>query len=215
MPRLQQHVSRAIALGLRAQKGAAVAVGVTLEHGEPRVMFSTLLACSEDGDALSIAPYTLAAGMPRDPKGRATAEALAAVAEGRRGQDALATRGLQALLDDLRAQGYTSVSAALLVNRAGWITDLLQYSLAWAEHVPVAELMGVRDAMRAACGQCGIELTELDEKSLPEVAGAALGLPADAMPERLKALGASVGRPWRKEQKLACLSAWLLAAGLG
>ena len=25
---------------------------------------------------------------------------------------------------------------------------------------------------------------------------------------RMKVLGASAGRPWRKEQKLACLAAW-------
>lgn len=28
----------------------------------------------------------------------------------------------------------------------------------------------------------------------------------------LKTLGADAGRPWRKEQKLACLAAWVAAA---
>jgi len=30
----------------------------------------------------------------------------------------------------------------------------------------------------------------------------------------LKDLGATAGRPWRKEQKLACLAAWIAVAGL-
>ena len=35
--------------------------------------------------------------------------------------------------------------------------------------------------------------------------------PAD-LDAGLKALGAAVGRPWRKEQKLACLAAWVTVA---
>jgi len=32
---------------------------------------------------------------------------------------------------------------------------------------------------------------------------------AGAIEARMKLLGASAGRPWRKEQKLACLAAWV------
>ena len=98
--------------------------------------------------------------------------------------------------------------AGLLVNRAGWVTDLLEYSSSWPEHVPVAEGLAVRDALRFACKECAIEAVELDEKSLPDVAATALDTSSIVLDARLKALGASAGRPWRKEQKLACLSAW-------
>jgi hypothetical protein len=103
----------------------------------------------------------------------------------------------------------------LLVNRAGWITDFLEYSLAWDEHVPVAELLAVRDALRHALGGLSAPLAEVDEKSLLETASLQLGIGEAEIDARLKALGASVGRPWRKEQKLACLSAWLAAAAKG
>ncbi len=49
----------------------------------------------------------------------------------------------------------------------------------------------------------------MDEKSLREVAQARLGLSDAGIDARLKALGATVGVPWRREQKLACLSAWM------
>jgi anti-sigma regulatory factor (Ser/Thr protein kinase) len=42
---------------------------------------------------------------------------------------------------------------------------------------------------------------------LPDLAENALGLSTAAIDARLKDLGATVGRPWRKEQKLAYLSA--------
>ncbi|MDP3739305.1 MAG: hypothetical protein Q8R02_18090 [Hyphomonadaceae bacterium] len=187
-------------------------VGVARDGGEPRVVLSSFLATAAEGDRLSLEPYHVAAGMKRRPDGGASAEAAAAVAEGRKRQDALAAKGLIAIVRQLRNEGCEPAVAALLVNRAGWITDLLAYSLAWAEHAPVAEGLAVREALRFASGQAGLEVTEIDEKSLPERASELLRLSPANLDSRLKTLGAAAGRPWRpwrKEQKLACLAAWV------
>jgi len=79
--------------------------------------------------------------------------------------------------------------------------------------VPVAESLAVRDALRFAFRQCHVEDAELDEKSLLDLAAETLGMSAAEINARLKTLGATVGRPWRKEQKLACLAAWVAIAG--
>src|ERR1700681_172445 len=199
-----------VGLGLRALKGGAVAVGVAIEGGEPRVVLSTFLATCAEGDRLSFEPYHVAAELKCDPQGRASAEA--AVAEGRRRQDHLAAKGLHAIVRALEEARCEPVVAALLVNRAGWITDLLDYSVSWPEHVPVAEGLAVRDALRFAFKECRVEVAELDEKSLPDLAANTLDTSSMPIDARLKALGATVGRPWRKEQKLACLSAWFAVA---
>jgi hypothetical protein len=99
--------------------------------------------------------------------------------------------------------------AALLVNRAGWITDLLEHSLFSPDHPPTAEGLAVRDALRHALTECGVDFTEMDEKSLPDMAAHALPIAAGELDVRLKDLGLAAGKPWRKEQKLACLAAWL------
>jgi len=200
------------ALGLRAFKGGAVVVGVAVEGGEPRVVLSRFLATCAEGDRLSLEPYNVAAELKRDPRGKASAEAAAIVAEGRRRQDELAAQGLHAIVRTLAEARCKPVVAALLVNRAGWIADVLEYGLSWPEHLPVAELLAVRDALRFALGECRIEVTEMDEKSLPDFAASALDTSATAIDARLKALGATAGKPWRKEQKLACLSAWVAIA---
>ncbi|GGA29574.1 hypothetical protein [Dyella nitratireducens] len=199
-------------LGLRAFKGGAVAVGVTVAKGEPCVVLSTVLETSTQSDRLSFEPYRLAAETQREPTGGAAPEAIAIVAEGRRRQNQLATNSLQAIIHRLDAAGCRPAVVALLVNRAGWITDLLEYSLAWAEHVPIAETMAVREALRFAVGQCGVDMVDQEEKSLPELATKVLGVSSAELDNRLKLLGAPVGRPWRKEQKLACLSAWVTLA---
>jgi len=190
-----------VALGLRAQKGGALVVAATAD----RVVLSTAFATAAEDDALAREPYRLAFEMARGPDGRASDETRAAVAEGRGRQDAAAAAGLQRIVVRLEAEGYRPSIAALLVNRAGWITDLLEYSLGWADHVPVAEGLAVREALRFAIAQNGLALVEQDEKSLQAMV---------ATDARLLAQAAYAGKPWRKEQKLACLAAWAALAGL-
>jgi len=202
-----------VGLGLRALKGGAVIVALALDRGEPRILLSTFLATHDEGDHLSLEPYVVAAGMARGPGGKASADAIAAVAEGRGRQDKLAAKGLQAIVHRLEADGHDKVAAALIVNRAGWIADLLDYSLGWAEHVPVAEGLAVREALRFGVRQCRIDMVELDEKSLPDLAQEALDLSSAEIASRLEGLGAAAGKPWRKEQKAACLAAWIATAG--
>lgn len=199
---------RRVALGLRAERGGAVVVGVALADGQPHVVLSERLATAAAGDELARSPYHVAAAMERRPDGGATKAAEAAVAEGRRRQEALAAQGLEAIIGKLRDGGYEPAVAALLVNRAGWMTDLLAYSLAFPDHPPVAEGLAVRDALRRAVRNCGLDALEVDEKSLPDAAEESLGLAKADLEARLKTLGAAAGRPWRKEQKLACLAAW-------
>lgn len=201
-------MAASVGLGVRGQKGGAVVIALMLEAGQPRVLVSAFMATAAEGDRLALEPYGVAAEEAGGAGGKAAASA--AVAEGRKRQDQLAAQGLSKIIAQL---GRRAVVAALLVNRAGWITDLLSYSLAWAEHVPVAEGLAVREALRFAFAQCGLEAAEMDEKSLPDLAAQVLDLSPGEIDARLKALGANVGRPWRKEQKLACLAAWVALFG--
>jgi hypothetical protein len=73
--------------------------------------------------------------------------------------------------------------------------------------------MAVRDALRIAFGRCGLDLIEMDEKSLLETASIKLGLSPGELETRLKVLGAST-KPWRKEHKLAGLAAWVAATAV-
>lgn len=201
-----------VGLGFRALKGGGVVVGVAANVSEPRVVLSTFLATAAEGDRLALEPYRVAAEMEQGLQGGVPAEAATAVAEGRRRQGELAAKGLDNIVRKLQEAGCEPVVAALLVNRAGWITDLLEYSLSWPEHVPVAEALAVRDALRFAIGRVGVDVAELDEKSLPDLASKELGMSPADLNTCLKALGAAVGRPWRKEQKLTCLAAWVAVA---
>jgi hypothetical protein len=199
------------ALGLRAERGGSVVVGVAVDDGEPRLLLSAFLATAAEGDRLAFEPYHVAFELAGGAKGEVPVDAAAAVAEGRRRQAAQAVAGLDGIVRRLEGEGRRPAVAALLVNRAGWITDLLLHSLSDPAHPPVAEGLAVRDALRLAIARCGLRIDELDEKSLPESASIKLGLSPGDLETRLKALGGGA-KPWRKEQKLACLAAWVAAA---
>lgn len=198
-----------IGIGLCALRGGAVIVGVALQGGQPRVVLSSFLATFEEGDRLSLEPYILAAEMPRSPDGHASAEAVETVRQGRQRQDQIAVDALGDIIHQMQDAGFEPVVAGLLVNRAGWITDLLAHSLSAPEHPIIAEGLAVRDALRFAFGRLSLRAVELDEKSLPERASEAFGMTPAELDIRLKTLGADIGPPWRKEQKLACLAAWV------
>src|SRR5689334_5053337 len=130
-----------VAVGLRAQKGGALIVAVRVGEEGPEVLLSTTIATHEPSDRISLEPYRVASEIAHCGSNGALAEAADTVAEGRKRQAGLAEEVLRAVLGLLRERGALPDVAALLVNRAGWVTDLLSYSLAWDEHVPVAELL--------------------------------------------------------------------------
>jgi hypothetical protein len=206
-------MSAPVALGFRAGRGGAVVVAVAADGGTPRLLFSTYLATAAAGDRLAYEPYHVAYELPRGPAGGPTDEAAAVVAEGRRRQAGVAAKGLADLLDSLATAGHRPVVGALLINRAGWMTDHLQHSLSHPAHPPVVEGLAVREALRFAGREHGLPFVEMDEKTLDEAAALKLGLPTGEIDATLKTLGAAAGKPWRKEQKQACLAAWVAAAG--
>ncbi|MEO7201029.1 MAG: hypothetical protein ABI431_00285 [Candidatus Tumulicola sp.] len=203
---------RTITLGLRASRGGAIVVAVDVERDAPHVALSSFIPTATENDRLASEPYHVAAEIARDLSEHSFVEAAAAVREGRKRQDTFAAAGLRSVVEQLNDGGFDAVGAALLVNRAGWVTDLLRYSLATPEHPAVAEGLAVRDAFRHALRENNVRFVELDEKALPAEAASQLRVSTAEIDACLKALGSSVGRPWRKEHKLACLAAWATAA---
>jgi hypothetical protein len=199
-----------IGLGFRAGRGGSIVVGVAMDDGEPRLVLSTFLVTAMAEDRLTLEPYHVAAEMVHQTHDKAKAASL--VTEGRKRQDKLASKGMNNIIQKLKKEECEVAIAALLVNRAGWIIDALEHSLSAPEHPPVAEGLAVRDALRFAFNRCGIEAVEMDEKSLQPIASKTLRLSVADIDLRLKKLGALAGKPWRKEQKAACLSAWLALA---
>lgn len=197
-----------VALGFRAMRGGAVMVGVRLEEHVPCLVMSSFFPTADEDDRLAFEPYHVAAEDYRSCGESGLDRVAALVAEGRRRQVECAVRGLSDMLETLRGRGLVPVVAGLLVNRAGWVSDLLTYSLQWADHPPVAEGLAVRETLRSAFDIVGLRYEEVDETSLPDLVLRDLSLSSDDIDAHIRRLGREAGAPWRKEQKAACLAAW-------
>ncbi len=208
-PAPETHAPIQTGIGLRAMRGGSVVVALNVGGGQPRLGLSWFLDTAIDGDRLSLEPYSVAAEMMRAKPDTALSALEGMIAQARARQNQQAYLRLAEMLDRMKISATGPVSIGLLVNRAGWITDLLSHSLSAPEHPAIAEGLAVRDALRFACDQIGLRVVELDEKTLAERAQTILGrTPAD-IDATLKLLGQDAGKPWRKEQKLACLAAWI------
>lgn len=200
-----------IALGLRAARGGAVAVALQGAPTEPVLLRSVWLPVADPSDRIAFEPFTWAFETHR--AGGATLEAISqAVVDGRSRQALSAEDNLGAFLTSL-GDDPVSARVALLVNRAGWVGELLAYSLDYDAHAAVAEGLAVREAFRAAGVRLGAPMIELDEKTLGSKAQNVLNLDPAGLDQSLGGMGHAAGRPWRKEQKAAALAAWIALAG--
>jgi hypothetical protein len=199
-----------IGLGIRALKGGGVVVGVVVDEGEPRVVLSTFLPTAAASDRLALEPYRVAYEMKRGPDGsfdrgrgrrrRGTQTPRRAGGEGSgRYRPQAAGRRMPA-----GHCGAARQSRRLDQRRSG-----VQSFVAGA----------CADRRRTRCaGRASARVRPMRPRSrrdtLHEVASEQLRLSPHDMDVRLKSLGATVGKPWRREQKLACLSAWVTVTAL-
>lgn len=185
----------AAALGLRSHSGWAALVALKGPIEQPCVILRRRIE--------------LAKRQPRQPfhaaEGRPFREAEASIRRATDEARALATRALERAVAELDA---TAVGCGLLLA-AGRPLPGLDRILASHALIHAAEGEHFREALRHASRACGLHLAEVKERELQERATHRLGLSPDALNRRLAEWGRALGPPWRQDEKLAALVAWL------
>jgi len=200
-----------LGLGLRAKRGGALLVVMAVGADGPACLFSGEIHTAAPGDRLAFEPFHVAREHVLAAGDDSVETARRLVADGLRRQAETARRQLAERLSDIRVDAPGAVRGGLLVNRAGWITDLLAHSLIHPSHPPVVEALAVRDSLRRAMEDLGAPWSEWDEKTVLEAGSERTGLDRTALEARLKALRPVKGAPWPSERRLAALAAWLAA----
>jgi hypothetical protein len=186
------------AIGLRARSGWATAVVVAEERGAVRVAMRERLVLADDALAGSVQPYH--ALVPLELR-----EAERKLALFRRSSEALAREAVASLV---KRAGGEPRSCGILQSSARPLPDLARI-LAAHPLVHAAEGEFFRDALREACDHAGLAVVGVKEKEAWERASSELRVPLAALERRVTEMGATVGRPWRADEKLATLAAWL------
>jgi hypothetical protein len=179
-----------VALGFRVHSGWAALVAVAGPVSEPRVLLRRRIEFADFSNHDTVQPYHAAAEMTL-PKAE---KFLARLAEEAR---ELAQKPIRQAIEELKPR---SVACAAMTLSSGRPTGSLQATLASHPAIHTAEGEFFRSVVRAACEDFGLYCHGVKEK---ELAGQ-VALIAD--------LGKLLGPPWRQDQKLAALAAWLVLA---
>jgi hypothetical protein len=151
----------------------------------------------------AVQPYHKAANMPVDEAEsylNTCSEASAALARGNLGE-------VFATLSDYRLE------RACVLQASGRPLPVLAAILASHALIHTAEGEFFRAALRGACESWGLTVCGWKERDMPAVAAQMLHRSAEELQGALAKLGKTVGPPWRQDEKLAALGAWVALAG--
>ncbi len=192
------------ALGFRAHSGWAAAVAVSGPPSAPEVVDRRRIEIADAEDPDAKQPYHAAEGL--DLK---DAERL--VRRCTQTSQRLARAAVGTILAELRAAGHGVVGCGLLQG-SGRALPGLAGILASHALIHTAEGQMFRDILAEAGRHHDLPVLEVRERELMARCATDLGLPADKRTRRLAELGRALGPPWRQDEKLATLAAWLALA---
>jgi hypothetical protein len=197
---------RHAALGMRARSGWATAIVVSGDVRAAEVILRERLVLSDPKLRGSVQPYHALMGLPLE-------KAEDGLERFRRSTGALARDAVKSLVDRAREIGFEVASGCILRSSGRPLPDL-PHILASHPTVHSAEGEFFRDALRDACESAGIRVFGVKEKEAWTHVSHELGLSVNDLRHRVITMGHAVGRPWRMDEKLATLAAWLVIEGV-
>lgn len=114
---------------------------------------------------------------------------------------------ISALLADLQASGLAVRTAVVSAPTSKHPADLAAI-LASHSYIHAAEGNFYRDVVAGACETVGLTVERAPEKAMPGLVCKRLGIDAEDLDDRMKAMGAKLGAPWNEDYRLATLAAW-------
>jgi hypothetical protein len=187
------------AIGLRTKTGRAIAIVAAGSREKAVGIHRAELIMSARATPATFQPFHAVMDLPWDQAELAARPAISAVEE-------LASRSLATLLGDLSSLGF----AVRTVGVVG--APERKLAAIGNPHIRAHAAEGVlfRHALEVAAGANALRSRALLEKGLYALAAEELGISAGTLTAHLARLGDELGRPWRADEKLAALAAWLV-----
>jgi hypothetical protein len=197
-------LKEAAALGFRAHSGWTVMVAVAGSLRKPVVLERCRIQTADTAIPGSRQPYHAAERLDVPQ-----AETLIRLC--RDSSTLLATGSVSAMVDRLAQQGHMVVGAGILFASGRPLPDLAA-TLQSHALIHTAEGEFFREALVRASEHCSLPVTRVKEREVYERGAALFRLPSADLRQKIGELGRSLGPPWRQDEKLASLAAWIALA---
>ena len=200
--------SARVALGLRSHSGWAALVAVAGGSPEPQVVLRRRIELADAAIEGSKQPYHEAEG--KKPK-----EAERIVTRCIESSRLLAREALRAVVDELRGRDHDVAGCGLLLASGRTLPEDVHAILASHALIHAAEGEMYRDVLRRASEHLSLRVTGVRERDVLARAAEATGRTASELQRRVAEMGRALGPPWRQDEKLATLVAWVALAAKG
>lgn len=190
-----------VAIGFRAHSGWAAAVAVAAPAGSPTIVDRRRVQIADLSRSEEVQPYHAAAEM-------SLKHAKAFIAARVKRTRFLARAAIRAVVRDTERQGHKIAGCGILLS-SGRPTTSLEATLASHPAIHTAEGHLFRNAIVHAAEQLGIPVVGVREREIAEVAANELGMAPGVIAKTVSELGRTLGPPWRQDEELATLAAWL------
>jgi hypothetical protein len=190
-----------IALGFRAHSGWAVVVAVSGTPAHPNVGERRRIEIADGAIPGSKQPFHAAENLD-------LVQAEALIRRCRERSEALATAAIRALAAQL---GEAPIGSGLVAG-SGRPLPGLEAILRSHALLHTAEGEFYRDVIAQASEACKFPVKRIAEREIWERGAALFHQPSDALRRQVDALARSLGPPWRQDEKLAALAAWIALA---
>jgi hypothetical protein len=188
-------------LGFRAHSGWAVVVAVAGTPDQSLVLERRRIEIADIAIPGSKQPYHAAEPLAIDK-----AESL--IRKCRDSSISLATRAIVEMVDQLKERSICAVGAGILFAAGRPLPDLAA-TLRSHALIHTAEGEFFREVLVSACEQCSLPVAKIKESQAWDRGAALFRATSTDLQRRIGELGKSIGPPWRQDEKLASLAAWI------
>jgi hypothetical protein len=187
-----------VSIGLKARTGKAIVVVMGGSTVSPRVLKRTELIVTDPGMPATSQPFHEVMDMPWNEATEVVKPFTAAI-------EKVATTVLSGLVRDLRAAGLR-VSAVGIAGSADRVLEKIGNP-----HIRAHAAEGIlfRQVLESAAKANRLRPRTFGEKGIEDLAALELGITVAKLKQHLSELGRSAGAPWRSEQRIASIAAWL------
>ena len=195
---MNERRSQIACIGLRAKTGRAIVVIVAGTEASVRAVRRDEIILGTQTTPKLFQPYHAVISLPWD-------DAIVAVRESEQAIAAAATRRLESLLIDLRAQDLEPACVAVVGAPDRKLASIGN------PHIRAHAAEGVlfRQVWQLAARAVGVPSLAFAEKGIESTATTRLGVDVETLRARIAEFGQSVGRPWRADEKAATMAAWM------
>ena len=197
-------MSEPAALGFRAHSGWAAAVAVAGSPGQPLILDRRRIETADPAIGGSKQPFHAA-----EPLSFAEAQRL--IERCRSSSGRLADSAVSAMLEDISRQGYRVAHAGIL-TASGRPLPGLDAILKSHALIHTAEGEFFREVLIEACEHRSLVVATVKEREVWDRSAASSGLSVSELERGIGELGRRLGPPWRQDEKMASLAAWLALA---